>query len=222
MKLSTLAEVIWKFYQDGKPKSDKQNLSQADILQMSKMSAANNFRQQYLFGQKVIPGKKILALPDEPEYYFVSPLLSVKRFTLSEPDAAGLRRIDMGDLDLYRMPKNAHLTNVYPVNNNCNGEDVGQATQIKNGEERFYSKSKFKGNLFYTITNRGLNTINFPPCIDKADVETTYDNDDIDITLDIAYDVSTEVLSLIFKVEDATGEMQIKIREELKQKEDIK
>lgn len=222
MRIKTLSEVIWKFYQNGTPKSDKQNLSEADILQMCKMGAANNFRQQYLFGQKVIPGKRILALPDEPEYYFVSPLLSIKRFKLSEPDAAGLRRVDMEDFDLYRMPKNAHFTNIYPVNSKCGGQDTGEATMIKNGEERFYSKPKFKGFLFYTVTGRGLNTVNFPPCIEKVDVETTYDSPEIDISLDVAYDVSTEVLSVVFKIEDATGEMQIKIREELKQKEDIK
>jgi len=222
MILDVLSEVIWKFYQAGRPKASKQNLSEADIMQMSRAAASNNFRQQYLFGQKVIPGKKVLALPEDPEYYFLSPLLSIKRFTLSEPDASGIRRADMGDFDLYRLPKNAHFTNLYGANGSCGGKDIIQGTQIKNGEEKFYAKPKFKGFYFYSVVGRGVNTVNFPPCVEKVDIETTYDSSSVDISLDICFDVASEVLNMIFRVEEATGDMQIKLREEIKKREDIK
>jgi len=223
MTLKNLAEVGWVLYQDGKPQANNQKLAEADIMQMCKMSAANNFRQQYLFGQKVIPGKNLLETTDDPEYYFVSPLLSIKRFALPETDnAQGMRRADMNEFDLYRLPKNAHFTGLYLVNNECGGQKVGNLTLVKNGEEKFYLWSKFRSFIFGVVVGRGVNTFNVPPCVKNIDIETTYDSELSDISLDVCYDVLTEVLSMIFKIEDATGEMQIKMREELKKREDIK
>ncbi len=223
MFLSTLSEVVWQFFQLGKPKADKQTLAQADVLQMCKMSAANNFRQQYLFGQKVIPGKNILEVTDDPEYYFISPLLAIKRFELPETNnPQGMRRVDMGQFDLFRLPKNAHFTNLYLVNEACGGQKVGNLTLVKNGESKFYTSAKFRSFIFGEVVGRGINTYNVPPCVKNIDIETTYESEDSDISLDIAFEVSKEVLSQIFNIEQVTGETQLQLMEELKKREGVK
>lgn len=222
MILNTLAEIIWNVYQDGRPNANEQKLNQSDIIQMCRTSASNNFRQQYLFGQKIIPGKKLIPVAEESEFYFVSPLLAVKRFPLTDADNQGMRRADMSTFDLYRLPKNAHIKNIYMVNNQCDGEKTREVNLVQNGEERFYLKPKFKSFQFATIVGRGLNTYNVPPCVENIDVETTFDNDNVDISMDIAFDVTSEVLGIIFRVEESTGEMQVKVREEIKKREELK
>lgn len=222
MILKTIGEVVWMFYSNGKPKSDKQDLGKEDIIQMCRMAAANNFRQQYLYGQKIIPGRKLQQLPEEAEYYFLSPLLSVRRFVLSSPDELGMRRVDMGEFDLYRLPKNNHFTNIYMVNGACTGQKTNQLTLVKNGEEKFYQKPKFNKYIFGVVVGRGINTYHVPPCVEKLDVETTYDSNDVDITMDIAFDVAMEVLKLCIDVDEGTGDVQTKLREEMKKQEEIK
>lgn len=223
MILKTLAETLWVVYQKGLPQADNQTLVEADISQMCKMSAANNFRQQYLYGQKIIPGKNVLETTDDPEYYFVSPLLSIKRFELPETDnPQGMRRADMGEFDLYRLPKNAHFTNLYLVNNKCGGQKVGNMTLVKNGEEKFYTSAEFREFIFGAVVGRGINTYNIPPCVKEIDIETTYDSEDSDIALDVCHDVGHDVLGMIFKIEDANGELQLLLREEIKKREELK
>lgn len=223
MILKTVAEVAWKYYSDGKPSANKQKLSEGDMRQMVRMAAANNFRQLYLFGQKIIPGKKLIAPPEEGDYYFTSPLLSVKRFELPEADNMGMRRADMQEFDLYRLPHNAHFENIYMVNGTCAGLKTNVLTLVANGEEKFYAgKSRFRSYIFGSIVGRGINTFNVPPCIKKIDVETTYDSDDIDVTLDVAFDVVNEVLRLSLEIEQVSGDDKIRLQEELKKREDIK
>lgn len=223
MLLRTVAEVTWKFFQDGRPKADKQTLSEADITQMVRMTAAAKFRQQYMSSQVVVNGRKLSFTNAEPEYYFSSPLLSIKRFGLTDANAVGMRVADMSAFDLYRLPSNSHFTNIYPVNNECSGQEVGIVTLVKNGEEKFYAgKPKFRKYLFAAVAGRTLKTFNLPPCVKSIDVESSFDSDEIDISLDVAHEVSSEVLSEIFKVEEITGEVKIKLMEAMKKLEEIK
>ncbi len=222
MTLDNLSELIFNTYQSGKPKANKEKLSQADIRQMARASAANNFRQLYIFGQKLVPGRRLQAVPQDSEYYFISPLLSVKEFTLTEPDSKGMRRVDMQDFDLYRLPKNVHFENIYMVNGACGGKDTNVITLVENGQEKFFLKPKFKSYIFASVVGRGLNTFNVPPCVTKVHIETTYDGDDVDITLDVAFDVMLEVLRQSMQVEEFTGEEKIRLQEELKKREEIK
>lgn len=222
MRLKQISEILYNFYSDGRPDASDQHLDEADIIQMCRMSAAANFRRQYSSSQVMVSGRKVSFSNADSEYYFSSPLLSIKRFLISEPDYNGMRVADMNEFDLYRLPKNTHFSNIYLVNNECGGQKFGNITLVSNGEEKFYLKPKFKGYLFASVVGRTLRTYNVPPCVKKIDVETTYDSDEIDITLDVAFDVSSEVLGLIFKTSDETGEMQIKLREEVKKMEDAK
>lgn len=200
MLLKQAAEVIWNFYERSRPKSTNQSYSKEDIQQMCSLAAGNLFRQQYYSSKK----------QDEygrPDYSFLSPLLSIQRFTLTEADIRGMRRADMGAFDLYRLPKNSHFTNLYLVSEGCGGDDniEGTIPQVKPGEENFYIKPKFQFFKFYVVKGRGVNTYNFPPCVTAIDIETTFDNDNIDISFDIAYEVSIQVLGTTLRVPGFAG-----------------
>lgn len=193
MRIKQVAEICWTFFYDGRPKATAQTLSQEDFKQMCLLAFANNTRATYY-------KSKQLDQFNEPDYSFISPILDTRRFTLTEANIIGMRRADMCDTDLFRLPKNAHFTNVYPVGADCNGIALGEVTQVCAGEENFYLSPDFTSFLFYVVKGRGLNTYNLPPCVKEVDVESTYNADDIDISMDLAYDVIMAVLGTSIKV----------------------
>jgi hypothetical protein len=194
MKIKTLSEVIFRFYSEGRPKATAMTFNERDIAQMVKLNFAELVRQQYYNSKKMDEYNR-------PDYSFVSPILSIKRFTLSDTNSRGMRRADMGEFDLFRLPKNEHFANVYFVGEGCDGFDTDEITQVETGEENFYINnpdlSSFK---FYVVKGRGINTYNVSPCIKSVDIETTYSSDDIDIEMAMAYEIASAMLGLLLKI----------------------
>lgn len=196
MTLGTLSELIWQVYDSGRKKSTNQSFQEADVMAYSKLAFGNSMRQLYYLGKRV---------SEEDEYYFYSPVLSIKRFSLGEVNIQGMRRADMGMTDLYRLPKNAHMTNVYFVGCSSN-ESFSQVTQVSPGEENFYLGADFQSFMFYVVKGRGINTYHLPPCAKWVDIETTYDTGaDTEVSLDVAYDVANEVLGRMMGIPDFLG-----------------
>ena len=193
MKIKQVSEVAWSFYSDGRPKATAQTLNKADFGQMVQLAFAEMMRQKYYESKKLDDF-------NQPDYSFLSPILETKRFKLTEANVIGMRRADMCNIDLFRLPKNSHFTNVYPVGSDCNGIALGEVTQVSPGEEDFYLTPDFSSFLFYVVKGRGLNTYNLPPCVKEVDVEATYNSDDIDISMDLAYEVIMAVLGTAIKV----------------------
>lgn len=192
MKVKQLSEVVWKVFQNGRPKATAQTMSQKDIGQMVMLCYGNAIRKKYL---ESIKNDKFR----EPDYSFVSPVLSVKEFSLSEANTAGMRSA-MVDFDLYRLPYNGHITNVYPIGGSCGSTELGTINPIRNGEEKYYSNPKFVGVMqFYVPVGRNFNFYNLPLCVDKVGIETTYNSDDVEITLDIGFEVSLAVFQILWK-----------------------
>jgi hypothetical protein len=192
VKVSQLSEIVWEFFQKGRAKATGQTLRQPDIAQMIKLNFGNLMRQRYIQSQK-------LSQFGEADYSFLSPVLAVKRFPLSDPDSRGMRRADMGDVDLYRLPNNAHFTNMYPVGESCLGS-VGEVTQVKPGEESFYQSPDFSDFKFFVVKGRGIDTYNLPHCVKHLDIETTYDLPDFEITDDIGFEIASNILGLSQKI----------------------
>jgi len=218
MRLIELSETVWKIFQSGRAKVEKQTFHQADVQQMLKMSVANSFREMYYASKKE-------NRYNEPDYFFSSPLLDVKRFPLPEANIVGMRRADMAEFDLYRLPRNSHFTNVYPVagKSGCGNGEVGEITQVAPGEENFYATDPDYAEFqFYVVKGRGLNTYGIPPCIEAVDVEATYESDEIDISLDIAFSSASVVLARLLQTNDATGETQKQLKHELEKREGFK
>lgn len=192
MTVNQLEEIVWEFYSKGRPKATAQTLRRADIGQMVKLNFGNLMRSRYIQSQK-------LSKFNEPDYSFLSPVLSVRRFQLSEANGVGMRRADMGGVDLYRLPENSHFTNIYPIGEGC-VSSIGEVTQVTPGEENFYLSPEFSDYKFYVVKGRGINTYNLPHCIKALDIETTYDGNDIDIVPDIAFEIASNILGLSQKV----------------------
>lgn len=193
MRIKQIGEIAWTYFYDGRPKATAQTLGKEDFSQMCLLAFADIMRNTYY-------KSKQLDEFNEPDYSFISPILDTRKFTLTEANTVGMRRADMCDTDLFRLPKNAHFTNVYPVGSDCNGIALGEVTQVAPGEENFYLTPDFSSFLFYVVKGRGLNTYNIPPCVKEIDVESTYNANDIDISMDLAYEVIMAVLGTAIKV----------------------
>lgn len=193
MLLSKLSEIIWTFYQVGRVNATKQTYRQEDILELSSMCLGNMQRRASLGSAKA---------DGVPDYYASAPLLSIQRFPLGETDYNGKRSADMSKFDLYRLPKNAHIVNVYPVSGDaCPGMERGKAIdQVTPGEEYFYLGDKFNFFKFYAVKGRSLDTYHLPPCTKSVDVESTFASEEIDVSLDLAYEIAQEVLGVTLRV----------------------
>lgn len=193
MQLIQLTEFIWRFYQDGRARATALTLTKADIMQYAKSALSAMMRDQYLKSKKIL---------GEEDYYFYSQILSIQRFVLSDPDARGMRRADMKGIELYRLPKNTHFTNIYPIGDGCIGSDSTiELTQVSPGEENFYLSGDYDGVFsFYVVKGAGINTYHLPSCITSLDIETTYNGDDIEVSLDEAMEVANIVLGVSLKV----------------------
>lgn len=211
MTLIDLTELIYRWYQSGKVMANNQQLLKADFSQKIKVLFADLIRQRYYESRKADEYNR-------PDYSFVSPLLNVKRFVLGDPDIKGKRRVDMSEWDLYRLPRNAHFENVYPIAEGCGNQEVGEITQVDPGEEVFYigqpDLAHFK---FFVVKGRGLDTYNLPPCVKSLEVESTYDaGDETEIDMSMASVITDQLLnvSLGIKKQYYSEQVQQRIMDE--------
>lgn len=211
MNLNVISEIIYNFFQAGKPESNKQTFAKADILQFTKLAVSNVIRKQYYDSK---------AKDDwgEPDYSLVSPMFSIQRLPLTDTDVNGKRSVDVSKFDVYRLPKNAHFVNVYPVNNNCNGEQLKALSQVSPGEEYFYLKPKYKNFLFYVPKGTNIDTYNIPSCVERVDVESTFASSDIDVAMDVAFDAATFVLNMTLQIKGKYDEVMLRRQLEKEQK----
>ncbi len=209
MKLSSVTEVVWRWYQQGKADATTQTLKLPDIQQAVAMGYAGIMRDIFLANKKA---------KNENEYYFYSGDLTIKEFPLSEPNIQGMRRALITD-EVVRLPQNADVTNVYPIGT-CNGLN-GEITQVQPAEENFYLSADFADFLFFVQKGKGINTYHLPPCIEKIAVERIYFEADMEISLDVAFDILKVVLQMIFAVKGTWDKDQIELRKRLEQLEGI-
>lgn len=168
MILKQLYEIAWVLYQNGKTNANDQKVRKPDMEQKCKLAFASAIRQLYYESMATDEYRR-------PDYSFTSPLLEVKRFELTDEVKNGSRRCDMSSTTMYRLPKNAHITNVYPVGE-CKNDELGEITQVAPGEENFYiNDSELSELMFFVIKGKGINTYNIPFCVKQLDVEATYD-----------------------------------------------
>lgn len=191
MRIEQLVEVCWRWYQNGRAYANDQRLLEADMSQKVKLLFADTMRQRYY------ESKRSDAY-NQADYSFSSPVLSIKRFILSEADIIGKRRVDMSEFDLYRLPGNSHITNIYPYSEKgCGNDEVGEITLVAPGEENFYVKNPdLKEFKFGVIKGRGLDTYNIPPCVTGLDIESTYDVKDVDIDMSIGSLIIDQILNV--------------------------
>jgi hypothetical protein len=198
MLLSTLAETVWQIYNEGRPKASVRNFSQKDVQQYIKLAVAEVFRILYYNSKRNRDGNA---------FYFISPLLSIQPFTLTDANQIGMRRADMAGYDMFRMPHDAHIVSMYPIG--CgDGGDYKSISLVEAGEEYFYAGNpKFSFFKFGVVKGTGINTYNLPPCVKSLDVEASFDMPklDPDISMDVAFDASSLVLGKMLGLPEYTN-----------------
>jgi len=189
MKLKQVSEVIWQIYNKGRAKATAQTYNKNDIKQLVTMGVGQKMRARYIEGKK---------LDVRNDYYYYTGDLDSKPYDLGEANMIGMRRIEIPD-DIIKLPNNMDIVNVYPVGS-CKGTDGSkQITQVAPGEENFYLTAAFEDFWFFREKGKGLNFYHIPPCVKQIEVERVYVNDNLDVSLDLCYDVGTEILGIIFK-----------------------
>lgn len=199
MLLSSLSELNWQLYNEGRARATSRTYSQQDVNQFLKIAIAEVMRILYFASKRNKDGNA---------FYFVSPLLSIVPFELGPTNLIGMRRADMAGFDMFRMPHDAHITNAYPVGCNNNGDYKSIDILENPGEEYFYAGNpKFSSFKFGVVKGAGINTYNLPTCVEKLDVEATFDAPtlDPDISRDVAFDASNLVLGKLIGMPEFTG-----------------
>ncbi len=177
MILKSVIELCWRLYQNGKAYANNQYVIKQDMEIKMKLLFADALRQRYYESKKLDDFGR-------PDYSFISPLLEVKRFDLVDNEEYRFKRCDTSKYNLYRLPGNSHITNVYPVGS-CSNDEIGEITQVNPGEENFYANDPdFSDVMFFVIKGKGINAYNIPPCVKSLDIEATYDGDASEFDID--------------------------------------
>lgn len=191
MKVRQISEVIWQYYEGGRPTATNQTLEFDDIQQLVFIEAAYQLKMRLYESRKMNEGEKT---------DFMAGLLGVRQYDLSEADFKGKRSVTYNE-EVMRLPKNSDVTNVYMVASNCRGDVDGILTQVQPGEENFYINdgdlSHFK---FFVQKGNRIDTYNVPDCVEKIEVERIYTSEDLEIPLDIAHDIAAYILGVSLKV----------------------
>lgn len=199
MRLKQLGEIVWRFAQEGRAKVSEQTFTKADVKQMCKLAFSNDMRLMYYQSK----GQDENGVPDTS---FSAPLLTLQTFDLSDAGNDGMRRANMDNFDLFRLPKHSHITNIYPAKHTC-GHGTWDITLVEVGEENFYRNDpNFSKFYFGVVKGRGINLYNIPLCVKSVDVEATFDLDDeLEVSMDVAFNVANQVLGEMLRIPDFIG-----------------
>ena len=191
MTLQSVTETIWVFYQNGVVSATSRKLKEEDISQMVKMAYGVILRSRYY------------EAPPEERMDLIGGSLDIKKYELSEPNVQGMRRAIIED-EVIRMPKSSDVVNVYPVSEGgeCGDSLNLEVTQVSPGEENFYLTADFNNFYFFVQKGKGINTYHLPPCIKAIEVERIFSDKEVDVPLDMAFDISMSVLGLSLKIKE--------------------
>lgn len=218
MVIKQLSEIVFKFANAGRPKVTAQSIDKASITQMVMLALGNILRQRYYESKK-------LNEFGQPDYSAISPILGTIEFKLSDPDTVGMRRADMSQYDLYRLPNDAHIVNIFPMAGSCGSKQIGKISLVEPGEERFYLSPDFSFFLFGVVKGRGINLYNLPYCVSRVVIETTYNSSDVDVSFEVAEEIALHILGVVLKIPAFSGKVidnpysppQVDLRRELLQ-----
>jgi hypothetical protein len=194
MKLKALTELTWRLYQNGRAYANNQHVIKDDIAMKCKLEFSKLIRQMYYESMATDEFRR-------PDYSFTSPLLESKSFQLTDIQENKYRRCDMSEWDLYRMPKNSHFTNIYPVGS-CRNDEVGEITQVAPAEENFYiNDPELKEFIFYVVKGKGLNFYNLPLCVKSVIVEATYEiGNETEVDMGLGSMIVDQILGVVLGI----------------------
>lgn len=193
MELKQLSEIVFNFYNVGRPSSTSKTFSKKDIEQFCKMGYGSTLRQRYYEDKKMDDGGTL---------DMIAGSLDIKEYPLGDVNVIGMRRAKITD-EVVRMPRNSDVVNVYPMGEGDCMEDIGESlSQVQPGEENFYLTPEMAFFMFFVQKGKNVDTYHLPPCVTKVQVERIYISDDLDIPLDMAYEIALSVLGVTLKIKE--------------------
>lgn len=194
MTIRQISDVIFTYQDMGRPKATAKTYDVQAIGQMVRLGYNTRARDIYF---------QSLRLKKTPEYYFISGLLSIMTFDLQDTDYGYKSAIIT--VDVFRFPENTNFTNFYPFGDCTSSVIEGmQITQVAPGEEAFYRNDPEMPDFRFCVLKASrMDFYNLPTCITKMGIESTFANKDdkeIDIPMDIAYDVAFQILGWELKI----------------------
>lgn len=194
MKTSFIGAVIESVFYAGRPKVDKR-LDRDDFIQLAKMAAGTIMRKLYYEERQ-----------NAQHYWFFSADILTKEFELGKADSKGRREIVIKSADsknlfssVVRLPNGMGIFSIRPTGDIP--ENVpDHIARAEPGSEWLYRGRAYEGKPFWIPKGERVVFFNLDDCIKKVEVDGIFNLDDLDIPIDIAFDVVNAVLGLTLKV----------------------
>lgn len=192
MRIKTIAQAIQELYYNGRPTVSKR-LDKRDFLQFAKMAHGSIMRKMYYEERQL----------RQHNWYF-GDQLEEKKFDLSEPNSKRERTItiksDKKEDGLNGVLKLPHGLGIFVIKPVCEDGDCPDIIRSEPGSEWLYTGKAFEGQVFWSQRSSKVVIFNLDTCIKEVEVIGIWNDDDIDIPSDVAFDIVLMVMSLTLKV----------------------
>lgn len=193
MTIQLLAAVLQELYYNGRPNISKR-LDERDFVQLVKMAAGSMMRKLYYEEKR-----------EGRHYSFCGAQAEPRVFELTDKDANGRRYITIYDTDevegtsgVLRLPHDSGILLITAV-----GDYPGiEIARSEAGSDWLYSGKEFEGQAFWTLSGKRVRFRNLPDCVKKVEVDGVWDDAQMNIPTDIAFDMLIMILGPILKLID--------------------
>lgn len=191
INLDYIAAVCESVFYAGRPKSSKK-LDREDFKQMARMANGSIMRRLYYEERE-----------NRQQFWFFSDQLMTKTFKLSKPDLKGRREIVLqGDEEkkafdgIIRLPNGLAIYEVSPVGD-CPCPHIARAEP---GSEWLYCGKDYEGLPHWTQKGKKIVAYQLDECIEELEILGIFNDDDLEVPFDIAFDIVNAVLGVSLKV----------------------
>jgi hypothetical protein len=183
MNIEIIAAAIEAVFYSGRVKAERK-LDRLDFLELAKMAHAGLMRKLY-FENRELEISTGLYFGDQIE---------TREFELGEPDSKGRRVFDLEEhADTIRLPNGLGIFSISPASEKDCGCS-GKFMPAEAGSEWLYCGKDFAGVLFFIKKGRKIYLYNAPDCLTKVEVDGIFNDENVEIPDDIAFDVVNLVL----------------------------
>lgn len=192
MNIKDIAQVIEELYYNGRATVSKK-LDMRDFLMLARMANGTIMRKLYYEEKQ----------NGQHNWFFGSQVFE-KEFKVSEPNKKGVRFITIkeGDefsddarLGVIRMPHDSGILLIQDVDGD--GDDIARSEP---GSDWLYTGPAFDSKPFWTRRGDRIALHNIDDCVTTVEVIGIFDDKDMDIPYDVAFDIVLQVMSLALKV----------------------
>lgn len=187
MNIELLADIIQEFYYSGRVKSDRK-LKREDFVQLSRIAHGNVLRN--LFKEPAIARQYM-------QYY--GQHTDSQIFTVSEKQENGKRIIEIPkEKEMLRLPNGVGIFSVRSLST----EKCSAVTFVRKilGTDWLLCGEDFEDVQTFAIKRNVIELDGAPDCMKEAEVTGIFSDENIDIPVDIAFDIFNLVIGQSLKV----------------------